>query len=255
MQIKCEEAINKSHTPKISPESEKIRISKKNYELGKLLAARFIYRCGKDWYRYNAEYLCELMRNKEVIIDGLDYADELKKVIDEYRNNINSKYIELANRFAFLLQTAKNNSIVYYSEYVLNKNCIEYHTKVDSDEAFQVARNNYINDLLGTQYYQSFFVKKDENGDIWLLDPGLDASVNINEMSEDKKKEFFKTKDLLDRVVEKENKKKECEEFLHQYISEQPNYKKTRISFDGPLNYTLGDTEKDQYQELKLTKK
>ena len=94
--------------------------------------------------------------------------------------------------------------------------------------------SNYINSKIDTPY-QSFLVNKDENGNIWLKDPGMYASVNISTMSREEKKKLFRAKELLDRIVEKEQKKKECEELLHQYMLEQSSCRKRNIRYEAPF--------------------
>jgi hypothetical protein len=198
MQIICKSIIhNYSTTPKISPQSEGIIISSENYEMGKLLAARFIYRCYKSFYRNNGISLSE-------IVNDLDFTNGLRVEFDNFRNDTNSKYLDLARRFAFLIQTCQPGQRVFNAKYEKKPNHDYPDRRPDADEAFQIARRNYILDNIG-EYYQRFKIDKDEEGNIWFQDAGFDDGyypwVNINKMSEDDKKSLFRAKASLDKTL------------------------------------------------------
>lgn len=205
MQIICKSIIhNYSTTPKISPQSEGIIISSENYEMGKLLAARFVYRCYKAFFINKGISLINSLNNDKEIVNDFDFTNELRVEFDNYRNNINSKYLELARRFAFLIQTCQPGHRAFNVKYEKKPNQDYPDRRPDADEAFQIARRNYILDNIG-EHYQRFIIDKDEKGNIWFQDAGFDDGyypwVNINNMSEDDKKSLFRAKASLDKTL------------------------------------------------------
>lgn len=187
MQGICEEAIKDFEKPVMSPESEKIIISKENLELGKYLAYRFIYRCGKAWFRENERRLGKELRTPGVIIEGISGASgtKLDEMIKSYINNINSKYLELANRFAFLLQIGKQPSIIFDTHY-------------KGKDAFCIGARKYIIDFVNSDF-QSFKVWKDFNGDVYFQDSVI-TQLNISNMT-DTAMHYFEYKDYLDKMA------------------------------------------------------
>ena len=228
MRSLCERAIAKSNTPLISPEREGIIISPENYEMGKLLAARFIYRCGKAWYIGNEGRLGYILRSKNVIINGLDYASKLRREIDEYRKPMNLKYLELAKRFAFLLQTCDNDEVVFDAEYSPKEYERSSRKGPDSNEAFLLARRNYILGFVNSDF-QQFKVIKDKDGNVWFRDSGDDIYrefTNINTMSEERKKKVFSVKDMLDKITLEEEKKTKMRKLYDNFMLEQSDCRK-----------------------------
>ena len=224
MQIICKSIIhNYSTTPKISPQSEGIIISSENYEMGKLLAARFIYRCYKSFYRNNGISLSE-------IVNDLNFTGELRDKFDNFRNDTNSKYLDLARRFAFLIQTCQPGHRAFNAKYEKKPNHDYPDRRPDADEAFQIARRNYILDNIG-KYYQRFKIDKDEEGNILFQDAGFDDGyfpwVNINTMPEDDKKFLFRAKTSLDKILlEKQQAHLKKQEIIKKYQTIYQEYLK-----------------------------
>lgn len=187
MQGICEKAIKDFEKPVMSPESEKVIISPENKKLGKYLAYRFIYRCGKAWFRKNEGKLGEELRTPWVIIEGISGASgtKLDEMIKCYIKDINSKYLELANRFAFLLQIGKAASIVFDTHY-------------NGKDAFYIGARKYIIDFVNSDF-QRFKVWKDFNGDVYFQDSVI-AQLNISNMT-DTAMYYFKYKDYLDKMA------------------------------------------------------
>lgn len=231
MQIICKSIIhNYSTTPKISPQSEGIIISSENYEMGKLLAARFIYRCYKAFFINKGISLINSLNNDKEIVNDFDFTNELRVEFDNYRNNINSKYLELARRFAFLIQTCPPGQRAFNAKYEKKPNHDYPDRRPDADEAFQIARRNYILDNIG-EYYQRFKIDKDEEGNILFQDAGFDDGyfpwVNINTMPEDDKKFLFRAKTSLDKILlEKQQAHLKKQEIIKKYQTIYQEYLK-----------------------------
>ena len=189
MQGICESTIKCFGKPIMSPESESIIISKENLELGKYLAYRFLYRCGKAWFRYNEAEIGEALRTPEVIFGGLSGAigTKLDEMIGHYVEGINSKYLELSNRFAFLLQASERDVTVFDTNY----------NEYKENDAFLIGAYKYIIYFVDSKF-QRFRVWKDQNGDVYLQDSVM-PQLDISNMTEADKNYYFRYKDSLDK--------------------------------------------------------
>ena len=215
--------------PLITPETEGIKLTPKNLELGEFIAAKFIYRCFKAWHRSNADDLAYRVRTPKILIKGVDYyPSAIKEKTDNYRIQMIKKYPELARRFAFLIQTAKNDQIIFNSAY----KPVEYDRLLnrdpDADEAFRLGREKYILEVAGP-YYQDFLVKKNKNGEVLFIDSASYSMSNLEELSPEERKSAFPEKGYLEEELlrmKKERAKKIKEK------EEASKYKKAWANFN-----------------------
>lgn len=208
MQNFCESAIDYFKRPVMSPECDNVEIDDKNLELGQLLAARFIYRCGKAWFRDNEKKIGEKLRTPEVILGGLENAvvSGANYIIERYRKDINSKYLELSNRFAFLLQMSGNDTKVFDSHYKGN-------------DAFLIGARKYIVDFVDSPF-QKFKVWKNEAGEVYLEDSFI-YGLNISNMTKDDRNYYFRGKYILDGMVLSDRIKARNARLFSQFIEDQ----------------------------------
>ena len=212
------------HNPFMTPEAEGVKITPKNLELGEYIAAKYIYRCFKAWHRSNESYLSKLVRTPKILIKGVDYyPSAIKKETDSYRIQMIKKYPELARRFAFLIQTAKNDQIVFDSSY----EPVEFkrlpYRDPDDDEAFRLRRKNYILGVVGP-YHQDFLVMKNNKGEILFKDSVSYSMSNLDSLSPEERKSIFAEKDYLEEELAKMKKesaeKKEYQNTQQKYNEE-----------------------------------
>lgn len=210
------------HNPFMTPEAEGVKITPKNLELGEYIAAKYIYRCFKAWHRSNESYLSKLVRTPKILIKGVDYyPSAIKKETDSYRIQMIKKYPELARRFAFLIQTAKNDQIVFDSSY----EPVEFkrlpYRDPDDDEAFRLRRKNYILDVVGS-YHQDFLVMKNNKGEVLFKDSVSYSMSNLDSLSPEERKSIFAEKDYLEEELAKMKKE----------FAEKKEYQNTRQKYN-----------------------
>ena len=215
--------------PLITSETEGIKLTPKNLELGEFIAANFIYRCFKDWHRSNEGDLAGLVRTQKILIKGVEYyPSAIKKKTDNYRIQMIEKYPELARRFAFLIQTAKNGQIVFESAY----EPVEYKKLLDrdpdADEAFRLGRKKYILEVVG-KYHQDYEVKKNNNGEVLFKDSVSYSATNLDELSPEKRKSKLPEKGYLEEELSR-MKKERAEKIKEK--EQASKYKKAWANFN-----------------------
>ena len=215
--------------PLITPETEGIGITSKNLELGEYIAANFIYRCFKDWHISNEGDLAGLVRKPKILIKGVEYYPiAIKKKTDDYRIKMIKKYPELARRFAFLIQTAKNGQIVFESAY----EPVEYgklrDRDPDADEAFRLGRKRYILEVAG-KYHQGYTVKKNNDGEVLFKDSVSYSMTNLEKLSPEKRKSKLPEKGYLEEELSRMEKER-AEKIKEK--EEASKYKKAWANFN-----------------------
>ncbi len=230
------------HNPLITPETEGIKLTPKNLELGEFIAAKFIYRCFKEWHRSNEADLAYSVRTPEILIKGVDYyPSAIKEKTDNYRIQMIEKYPELARRFAFLIQTAKNDQIVFDSAYEPVKYDRLQVQDPDADEAFRLGRKNYILKVAG-KYYQDYIVEKNNRGEVLLKDSVSYSMSNLEELSPEERKSRFAEKDYLEEELSR-MKKERAEKIEEQ--EKAAKYKKawTELNKEKPVRKMICETD------------